>query len=99
MAEQLPWFQPSSDFVNVENSDHIYFKKEIKKRVPRVFFSCKGTREFLKTLEKCKKHSPSAHSFLNLSRVLNNSRVLIQLNNALGASFISLLNVGKMRAL
>ena len=29
MAEQLPCFQPSYDFLNVENSDHVYFTKEI----------------------------------------------------------------------
>ena len=31
MAEQLPWFQASFDFENVENRDHTYFIKEIKK--------------------------------------------------------------------
>ena len=30
MAEQLPCFQPGFDFLNVENSDHFYFIKEIK---------------------------------------------------------------------
>ena len=29
MAEQLPCCQPGFDFLNVENSDHIYFIKEI----------------------------------------------------------------------
>ena len=30
IAEQLPCFQPGFDFLNVENSDHIYCIKEIK---------------------------------------------------------------------
>ena len=30
MVEQLHCFQPGFDFLNVENSDHIYFIKEIK---------------------------------------------------------------------
>ena len=30
MAEQLPCFQPGFDFLNIENSDHNYFIKEIK---------------------------------------------------------------------
>ena len=29
MVEQLPCFQPGFDFLNVENSDHIYFIKEM----------------------------------------------------------------------
>ena len=31
MAEQLPYFQSGLNFLNVDNSDHIYFIKEIKK--------------------------------------------------------------------
>ena len=30
MAEQLPCFQSGFNFLNIENSDHIYFIKEIK---------------------------------------------------------------------
>ena len=60
MAEQSPCFQPGFDFLSVENSDHIkfYFLKGINKLVPRALFSYISTREFLRTLEKCEKHSP-----------------------------------------
>ena len=53
MTEQLPFFQPGFDFLNVENSDHVYFIKEIKKPVPRALLSYISTREFLRTREKC----------------------------------------------
>ena len=47
-----------------------------------------STLEFLRTLEKCEKHEPNS---LHFSRVIKNSRVLIQLNDALGAFFVSLI--------
>ena len=50
MAEQLPCFQPGFDFLNVENSDHIYFIKEIK-LVARASLSYKSTQEFKNTRE------------------------------------------------
>ena len=77
MAEQLPCFQPGFDFLNVENSDHIYFMKKMNKLVPRALLSYISTWEFLRTREKCEKHSPSARASPHFSRVLKNSRVLI----------------------
>ena len=47
-----------------------------------------STLEFLGTLEKCEKHERNS---LDFSRVIKNSRVLIQLNDALGAFFVSLI--------
>ena len=38
MAKQLPCFQPGFDFLNVDNSDHIYFIKEIKKKKKKNLF-------------------------------------------------------------
>ena len=55
-----------------------------------------STREFLRTLEKCEKHSPSARASRasraspHFSSVLKNSRVLIYLNNARGTSCLFL---------
>ena len=40
----------------------IRFLKEIKKLVSRALFSYISTGEFLRTLEKCKRHSPSARA-------------------------------------
>ena len=64
--------------------------KEITKLVPRVLLRYISTWEFLRTLEKCEKHSASARASPLFSSVLKNSQVLIELNNALGALFISL---------
>ena len=55
----------------------IHFTNEVKKLVPRALLSYISTWKFLRTLEKCKKHSPSARASPHLSRVLKNSRVLI----------------------
>ena len=40
MAKQLPCFQPGFDFLNVDNSDHIYFIKEIKKKRKKTCSLC-----------------------------------------------------------
>ena len=64
--------------------------KEITKLVPRVLLRYISTWEFLRTLEKCEKHLASARASPHFSSVLRNSQVLIELNNALGALFISL---------
>ena len=78
MAEQLSYLQPGFNFLNFGNSDHIYFIKEIKKLVPHALLSLYiSTQEFLRTLEKCKKHSLSARACLLFSRVLRNSCVLV----------------------
>ena len=75
---------------------HNTFYKRNKKLVPRALLSNKGTWEFLRTLEKCEKYSPSARDCPHLSRVLKNFRVLIELNDALGAFFISLMKHATM---
>ena len=68
--------------------------KEITKLVPRALLGYISTWEFLRTLEKCEKHSASAsapaRASPHFSSVLKNSQVFIELNNALGALFISL---------
>ena len=69
----------------------IYFIKEIKRPCSSsIILSYISTWEFLRTLEKCEKHSPLARASPYFSRVRKNSRVLIVLNNALGPFFISL---------
>ena len=68
---------------------YVLYKRN-KKLVPRTLLSYISTREFLRTLEKCEKHSLSARASPHFSRDLKNSRVLVKLNNALGAFFISL---------
>ena len=65
--------------------------KEITKLVPRVLLRYISTWEFLRTLEKCEKHSASAPARASPHfSSLKNSQVFIELNNALGALFISL---------
>ena len=64
----------SDEFLSLRG--HFYFIKEIKKLVTSALLSSISTREFLRTLEKCKKHSPSARASPHFSRVLKNSRVL-----------------------
>ena len=59
MAEQLPCFQSGFNFLNVENSDHIYFIKEIKKLVPHALLSYISTQEFLRI-----KTLPAASSYI-----------------------------------
>ena len=61
----------------------IPFLKEIKKLVPRALLSYISTWEFLRTLEKYEKHSPSARASPHFSPVLGNSRVLLELDKAL----------------
>ena len=56
---------------------HILFHKRYKKLVPRALLSYISTQEFLRTLEKCKKHLPSARASPHFSCVLKNCRVLI----------------------
>ena len=56
---------------------HINFKKELEKLVPRALFSYISPWKFLRTLENCEKHSPSARASPHFSRILKNSRVLI----------------------
>ena len=73
---------------SAHNSQYILLK-EIKKLVPRALLSSISTWEFLKTLKGCEKASASRH----FSRVLKNSRVLIELNNALGAFFYFFENI------
>ena len=68
-------FLLSDEFLSLRG--RFYFIKEIKKLVPRALLSHISTREFLRTLEKCEKHSPSARASPHFSRVLKNSRVLI----------------------
>ena len=68
-------FLLSDEFLSLRG--RFYFIKEIKKLVPRALLSYISTREFLRTLEKCEKHSPSARASPHFSRVLKNSRVLI----------------------
>ena len=53
------------------------FYKGNKKLVPRALLSYISNWKFLRTLEKCEKHSPSARASPHFSRVLKNSRVLI----------------------
>ena len=48
----------------------IHFTNEVKKLVPRALLSFISTWKFLRTLEKCKKHSPSTRASPHLSRVL-----------------------------
>ena len=69
----------------------IYFIKEIEKLVSRALLSYISTWEFLRTLEKCEKHPPSTLASPRFSRDLKSSRVLLYLNNTLGAFFISLM--------
>ena len=69
-------------------------QKKLKTLVPRALLSYMSSYELLRTLEKCEKHSPSARACPHFSRVLKNSQVLIELNNALARSlyrFISLI--------
>ena len=67
MAETVtPCFQPAFDFLNVENSDHIYFTREISKLVPHALLSFISTREFLRTREKCRMAMHSARFFISL---------------------------------
>ena len=54
----------------------ILFKEELKKIVLRALWSYISPWEFLRTLEKSKKHSPSARASPHFSRVLKNFRVL-----------------------
>ena len=64
---------------------HDKFYKEIKKFVPQALLSSISTWEFLRTLEKSEKHSSLARTSPHFSRVLKNSRMLTELNNALSA--------------
>ena len=70
-----------------------FLLKEIKKFVPPALLSSISTWGFLRTLEGCENHEPKASASRHFSRVLKNSRVLIELNNALGAFFISLITL------
>ena len=70
-----------------------FLLKEIKKLVPPALLSSISTWGFLRTLEGCENHEPKASASRHFSRVLKNSRVLIELNNALGAFFISLITL------
>ena len=70
-----------------------FLLKEIKKLVPRALLSSISTWGFLRTLEGCENHELKASASRHFSRVLKNSRVLIELNNALGAFFISLITL------
>ena len=47
----------------------IHFTNEVKKLVPRALLSYISTWEFLRTLEKCEKHSPSARACPHFSSV------------------------------
>ena len=81
---------------SVHNSQYILLK-EIKKLVPRALLSYISTWEFLKTVKGCENHEPKASASRHFSRVLKNSRVFIELNNALGAFFISLRTLFRKR--
>ena len=48
----------------------VHFMKEIETLVPRALWSSISTWEFLGTLEKCQKHSPSARTSPHFSSVL-----------------------------
>ena len=67
-------FLLSDEFLSLRG--RVYFIKEIK-NAPSALLSYISTREFLRTLEKCDKHLPSARASLHFSRVLKNFRVLI----------------------
>ena len=67
-------FLLSDEFLSLRS--RFYFIKEIKNWfLALLSYIC--TWEFLRTLEKCEKHSPSARASPHFSRVLKNSRVLI----------------------
>ena len=67
------------------------FYKGNKKLVPRALLSYISTWEFLRTLEKCEKHSPAARASLVFLKIP--ATVLIQLDNAHGAFLNSLLHL------
>ena len=63
---------------------HDTFYKRSNKLVPRALLSYISTREFLRTLEKYEKQSSSVRASPHFSPVLRNSRVLLELDKALG---------------
>ena len=59
-------FLLSDEFLSLRGC--FYFIKERKKLVPRALLSYISTWEFLRTLEKSEKHSPSARASPHFSR-------------------------------